>query len=128
MRMKLVISLLWLVSSPLGIAGQPKPRYTTLVVQYAGEQERYIFPVVISTLSEEGEWYRQQLWPKGGDALAFVQVVPQSVLDEITELPLLKSQLMRGDDEPQDADGRELYGRWWARPCADNCGRSEEHE
>jgi hypothetical protein len=100
MRAKLVIAaIFWLVSSPIGIAGQSEPRYTTLVVEYAGEQDRYIFPVVISSSSDEGEWYRQQLWPKGGDALAFVGVVPQSVLNEIAELPLLKCQLKRGDNE-----------------------------
>lgn len=103
MRAKLVVAaLLWLASSPIGIVGQAEPKYTTLVVEYAGEQERYIFPVVISSSSEEGEWYRQHLWPQlGGDALAFVQVVPQSVINKITELPLLKCQLKMGDDEPK---------------------------
>lgn len=102
MRAKLVIAaLLWLVSTSQGFAGQ-EPRYTTLVVEYAGEQDRYISPVVISTSSEEGEWYRQHLWPQplGGD-LVFVQVVPASVLNKITELPLLTRQLERGDDEPK---------------------------
>jgi hypothetical protein len=103
MRVKLVIAtLLWLVSSPIGIAGEPEPRYTTLVVEYAGDQIHYTPPVVISTSSEEGEWYKQHLWPEpGGGFLAGVQVVPASVLNEITELPLLKCQLKRGDDEPK---------------------------
>lgn len=101
MRANLVIAaLLWLVSSPTGIAGQPEPRYTTLVVEYAGEQIGYVVPVVISASSEEAEWYRQRLWTERY-ALAWVQVVPQSVLNEITELPLLKCQLERGDDEPK---------------------------
>ena len=103
MRPKLFIAaaLLWLVSSPLGIAGQPQPRYTTLVVQYVGVQNRYIFPVVISTSSEEGEWYKQHLWP---DGLVFAEVVPASILNEITESPLLKRQLERAkpvEDEPK---------------------------
>src|SRR5262249_21135783 len=102
MRRKLVIPvLLWLVSSPLVIAGQPKPRYTTLVVEYAGEQDRYTPPVVISTSSEEGEWYRQHLWPEPWGELVFIEVMPASVLNEITELPLLKCQLISGDDEPK---------------------------
>lgn len=102
MRAKLVIAaLLWLVSSSQGFAGQPQPRYTTLVVEYAGEQIGYVVPVVISASSEEAEWYRQPLWPEGRYGLAWVQVVPQSVLNEITQLPLLKCQLERGDDEPK---------------------------
>lgn len=105
MRAKLVIAaLLWPVSSPLGIAGQPEPRYTTLVVEYVGEQNRYVSPVVISASSEEGEWYKQQLWPEPWGGLAATYVVPVSVLDEITESPLLKHQLERAkpvDDEPK---------------------------
>jgi hypothetical protein len=106
MRTKLVIAaLLWLVSSPIGIAGQRERRYTTLVVEYVGEQIHYVFPVVITASSEEGEWYRQHLSPELSDfLLAHVRVVPQSVLDEITESPLLKHQLNRAkpvDDEPK---------------------------
>ena len=102
MRATLVFAiLLWLASSPVGNAAQREPRYTTLVVEYAGEQDRYLFPVVISASSEEGEWYKQHLWP---DGLVFVDVVPASVLNEITELPLLKRQLERAkpvEDEPK---------------------------
>jgi hypothetical protein len=102
MRAKLVIAiLLWLVSSPIEMAGQRKPRYTTLAVEYAGVQNRYVFPVVLSVSSEEGEWYKQHLWP---DGLVFVEVVPASVLNEITELPLLMRQLERAkpvEDEPK---------------------------
>jgi hypothetical protein len=105
MRAKLVIAaLLWIVSSSLGFAGQLEPRYTTLVVEYVGEQNRYVFPIVISASSEEGEWYKQHLWPEPDLHLVHVQVVPASVLNEITELPLLKCQLERAepvDDEPK---------------------------
>jgi len=105
MRAKLVIAaLLWLVSSSLGFAGQPEPRYATLVVEYVGEQIHYGFLVVISASSEEGEWYKQHLWPEPDPHLVFVEVVPASVLNEITELPLLKRQLERAkpvDDEPR---------------------------
>jgi len=103
-RAKLVIAtLLWLVSSSLGFEGQPEPRYTTLVVEYVGDENRYVFPVVITASSEEGEWYKTHLWPEPW-GLAFVDVVPTSVLNEITDLPLLKRQLEMGkpvDDEPK---------------------------
>src|SRR2546423_14891082 len=105
MRAKLgIAALLWLVSFPLGIAGQPEPRYTTLVVEYVGEQIGYVSPVVISVSSEEGEWYNQHLWPEPWGGLVPAYVVPVSVLSEITELPLLRRQLERAkpvDDEPK---------------------------
>ena len=104
MRAKLVVAaLLWLVSSSLGFAGQPEPRYTTLVIEYVGEQIHSVLPVVISTSSQEGEWYKQHTLPEVV-FLAYVEVVPASALNEITELPLLKRQLERAkpvDDEPK---------------------------
>lgn len=105
MRPNLVIAaFLCLASFPVEIAGLPAPRYTTLVVEYVGEQIGYVPPVVISTSSEEGEWYAQHLWPEVGGGLALAYVVPASFLNEITESPLLKHQLERAkpvDNEPK---------------------------
>ena len=84
----------WLTLSLTGLAQRTPPRYTTLVLEYSGEViGGPAPPVVISTSQEEGEWYRQQLLPELGRFLVNVNVVPQSVLNEITELPLLKRAL-----------------------------------
>lgn len=99
-----IAALLWLVSSSIGFAGQPEPKYTTLVVEYVGEMDRYVPPVLISASSEEGEWYKQHVCQEFDRHLAPVEVVPASFLNEITELPLLKRQLDRAksvDDEPK---------------------------
>ena len=105
MRAKLIIAaLLWLALSSLGLAEPPRPSYTTLVVEFAGEMNRFIPPVVISTSSEEGEWYKQHLFPDPFHSLAHVQVVPASVLNKITELPLLERALESAkpsDEEPK---------------------------
>jgi len=85
--------LLTLASPYLGLAEPTRPSYSTLVVEYVGETDRYTPPVVISTSQEEGKWYKQHLFPEPGHFLVHVQVVPQSVLNEITELPLLKRAL-----------------------------------
>lgn len=102
-KASLVVVVLWLVSSTLGFAGQSEPKYTTLVVEYVGEQDRYVFPVVISASSEEGEWYKQHLWPGPRPHLVYVQIVPASVLKEITELPLLKPALESAKAEDDEA-------------------------
>ena len=96
--------LLTLASPYLGLAEPTRPSYSTLVVEYVGETDRYAPPVVISTSQEEGKWYKQHLFPEPGHFLVHVQVVPQSVLNEITELPLLKRALKSAkhvDDEPK---------------------------
>jgi len=62
---------------------------------------RFIPPVVVSASSEEGEWYKQHLSP---EFPVYVQVVPASVLNEITHLPLLERALKSAkpmDDEPK---------------------------
>jgi hypothetical protein len=53
MRAIFVISLLVeLVSSCLAIAEPPRPSYTTLVIEFVGEMDRPVSPIVISTSSE----------------------------------------------------------------------------
>ena len=106
MRAKLIIAaLLWLALSSLGLAESPRPRYTTLIIEYTGEViGGPALPVVITTSQQEGEWYQQHVLPEVSGALAEVEVVPQSVLNQITELPLLKRALERAkpvDNEPK---------------------------
>jgi hypothetical protein len=94
MKAKLIIAaLLWLAVPSLGLAEPPRPNYTTLVVEFVGETDRPVFPVLVSTSWQEGEWYRQHVIPKFFRVLARVDVVRAPVLNEITELPLLKRAL-----------------------------------
>jgi hypothetical protein len=76
------------------IATQHTPsRYSTLVVEYVGEQDRLIDKVIITTSTGEGEWHKENLY--SGSSLDFVDVflIPKSTLDEITNLPLLDREL-----------------------------------
>jgi hypothetical protein len=109
MKAILAITVLLTFALPrLALAESPGPKYTTLVIQYSGEViGGSALPVIITTSQEEGEWYRQHFSPDDVTFhLAQVQVVPQSVLNEITGLPLLKPALERAkpvDDEPKTA-------------------------
>ena len=94
MRTVLAITALLALASPdLGFAESPRPHYTTLVVEFVGEQVGSVFPVVISTSQEEGDWYKQHLFPGLVHDFIDVNVLPPSVLNQITELPLLKRAL-----------------------------------
>jgi hypothetical protein len=108
MRAKLIIAaLLWLALPSLGPAEPARPRYTTLIVEYTGESiGGSALPVVITTSQEEAEWYKQHFSEDMAFLLAYVQVVPQSVLNEFTGLPLLKRALNRAkpvENEPKTA-------------------------
>ena len=64
------------------IAAQHTPsRYSTLVVEYVGEQDRSIDKVIISTSTEEGEWYKQNLYAESSPDLVDVFLIPRSTLD-----------------------------------------------
>lgn len=106
MRTFFVASILLALASPC-LAEAPRPRYTTLVIQYTGDViGGPALPVVITTSEEEGEWYRQHVLPQLSGSFAKVQVVPQSVLNEIAELAFLKAALVRAkpvSDEPKTA-------------------------
>jgi len=55
MKAKLIIAaLLWLAVPSLGLAEPPRPNYTTLVVEFVGETDRPVFPVLVSTSWQEG--------------------------------------------------------------------------
>jgi hypothetical protein len=87
-----ILGLAW----PISITAEhPPSSYSTLVVEYVGEQDRPIGAAVISASREEGEWYKENLYKEGSWNLAEVFVVPRSTLVRITELPLLKRELQR---------------------------------
>jgi hypothetical protein len=105
MRATLVIAgLLYLATPALGFAELPRPTYTTLVLEFAGEMDRPVFPIVISTSLQEAEWYRQNLFQGSTQIFADVDVVSASTMKAITESPLLESALENAkptDDEPK---------------------------
>lgn len=106
MRAILAIGILLTIASPHPcFAESPRPTYTTLVIQYSGDViGGPSLPVIITTSQGEGEWYRQHVLPEVSGSLAMVQVVPQSVLDEVTELLLLKRALEHAkpvDNQPK---------------------------
>ena len=119
MRTRLGITVfVWLTLSLTGFAQKASPKYTTLVIEYTGDEITASLPVIITTSQEEGAWYRQHFeygqhfGPDVAFELPYIQVVPQSVLNEITGLPLLKPALKRarmieehlpGNNEPKPA-------------------------
>jgi hypothetical protein len=77
-------------------------RATTLVVEFVGEMDRPVPPIVISTSPDEGKWYKDHFSP--AEFLVYVHLVPTSILSEIMESPLLKRALESGkpvDDKPR---------------------------
>jgi hypothetical protein len=105
MRAVLAIAILLTLASPYpAFAESPRLRYTTLIIEYTGAGIDFAPPVVITTSQEQGEWYSQHVLPEVRGSFAMVRVVPQSVLDEITDLPLLKRALEHAkpvDNEPK---------------------------
>jgi len=114
MRPILAIAVLLRLALPhLAFAEPPRPSYTTLIVEFVGKTNRPVPPIVISTSSEEGEWYKQHLVPEPIRFLVDVHVVRASVLHEITELPLLKRALESAkpvDDEPKTPNNVRFTG------------------
>lgn len=92
MLLAAILGLAW----PISITAEhPPSSYSTLVVEYVGEQDRPIFKVVISTSRNEGEWYKVNLYEESLGDLVDVFVIPRSTLAGIIELPQLKRELQR---------------------------------
>jgi hypothetical protein len=107
-----VCAVLLTVASPyLAFAEPARPSYTTLLVEFVGEMNRYVSPVVISTSPKEGKWYEQHLFSEPFQFPVYVEVVPTSVLNEITELPSLRRALQKAkpvDDKPKSRNNVEF--------------------
>ena len=86
MRAILAIAVLLALASPYpAFGGSLRPRYTTLIVEYTGATIGRPAPAVVITTSQiEGEWYKQYFSEDLAFLIAEVQVVPQSVLNQIT--------------------------------------------
>lgn len=82
-----------------GLRAQSNQRYSTVVIEYLGENDRLIFPVTISDSKAEAEWYRQKLFSDPTSTLmrvstfVHVYVVKGSTMKEIADIPLLRSSL-----------------------------------
>lgn len=96
-----ILAMTWVVA--LAFSQQTRPRYTTLVVQFVGEMDRPVSPIVISTTSDEAEWYKQQLFKKPIGVLVDTEVVPTSVLNKIAGVPLLSRALERAKPEEEES-------------------------
>jgi hypothetical protein len=93
MRAMLIIGTLLGLALPLGFAKQPTQGCTTLVIEYVGPNDSPAFPIVISTSSKEGEWYEQRLFKGPIRSFANIELLPAPKLNEITDLPSLRSAL-----------------------------------
>lgn len=67
---------------------QPKLECTTIVFEYIGKSDRPFFPIIISSSSEEAEWYKQKLFIEPLSSFADVYIVGKSTMKEITDIPL----------------------------------------
>ncbi len=85
------------------VRGGSQPNYTTLIIEFVGEMDKPVFPIVISTSSGEAEWYRQNLFQGSTRIFANVDVMSASALKEIAELPVLKRAL----ENARPTDDRE---------------------
>ncbi len=107
MRAILAVAVLLILASPyLASAESPRTTYTTLVVEFVGEMDRPVPPVVISTLSDEGEWYKQHLFREQLRFLVHVNVVSAATFNEIMEVSLLNHALENAkssDEKPKMA-------------------------
>lgn len=68
--------------------GRPHSRFTTIVIEYIGKNDRPVFPIIVSTSLEEAEWYKQKLFRDPVPTFADVYIVGESTLKEIVDILL----------------------------------------
>lgn len=80
-------------------SGASQGPYSTLVIAFVGETDRPVFPIVITTSKEEGEWYLQHFFQEPSRGFDRIYIVPISILDEVTKQQQLRHQLKSASKE-----------------------------
>lgn len=75
--------------------GQVQQGYTTIVIQFVGEMDRPVFPIVISSSNEEGNWYIRELFEPANQGFGNIYIVNESTL-----------RLLGNDVPSSDAESR----------------------
>jgi hypothetical protein len=76
-----------------GLHAQSNPAYTTVVVEYLGKSDRPVFPIIISSSTEEAEWYKHKPSSDPLLSLAEVYIVQESTMKKISEISLPNGDL-----------------------------------
>lgn len=101
MKAQLIIAMLLICPSPhLQGKEQPVSGYSTLVIEYMGDMDRPVFPIIISSSKKEGEWYRQHLFTEGIRIFTLINVVQTSTMAEIASIGPLRNSLERPTPPP----------------------------
>lgn len=74
---------------------QPHSRCSTIAIEYVGETDRPVFPIIISTSPEEDEWYKQRLFGDPSATFAHVYIVGKSTMKKIAEIRLPDGDMKR---------------------------------
>lgn len=111
-----VAAMMLLFMSGAGLRAQTNPVYTTICIEYVGEMDRPILPVILSNSSGEAEQYKQkyiqrykQEWRTDSDTFSFliqlidIYIVPESTMKKISDMLLQK-----GDLKQPDISGRPI--------------------
>jgi hypothetical protein len=79
---------------------RPVSGYSTLVIEYIGEMDRPVFPIILSSSAKEGEWCRQHLVRQSDRTFTHVYVVPASNMKNVTAIRPLTNGLERSVPPP----------------------------
>ena len=82
---------------------QSKPRISTIVITFEGKSDHPVFPVVVSSSSEEAEWYKNKLFNDPVASFVHVYVVPKGVWTQITSVRMLREDVKQAN--PGDLQG-----------------------
>ena len=87
--------------------------YSTLVIEYIGEMDRPVFPIIVSSSEKEGEWYRQHLVSEFARIFTQIYVVRTSTMENVTSIGPLRNGLERPippPDQPKAPTVRFVAG------------------
>lgn len=83
-RTAIIFIYLFTIAMSHTIKSQAHIRYSVLAIEYVGESDKPVTPIVISDSKAGAAWYRNAVLKRGESELTYVHVVSASLLEKLT--------------------------------------------
>jgi hypothetical protein len=100
-RSAIIFVSLFAIATAHSAKSEEPMKYSVLAIEYVGELDKPITPIVISDSRAGARWYRDAVLKRGNSELTYIHVVPVSLLEKL----IAETDLHKGIPQSEQAKG-----------------------
>jgi hypothetical protein len=105
-KISMIVFILFVLAIAHNAKSQERPGYSALVIQYVGESDAYVVPIIISDSKAGADWCRTSVLKKYESVLTHNYVVSTSLMADL----IAEAETYRGT--PQQAAKKKTPNTW----------------